>query len=69
MTIHSAGAANARSAPFSWLLKVGNAVMIAAFWCYHLVWTGNKPAAAKKRSRSEEKQRRKALVREMQKRG
>jgi hypothetical protein len=68
MSIQTAGATKARSAPVSWLFWAANVLVVASLWCFHWVWKEKDPGTAKKLSRAEEKQRRKALVREMQKR-
>jgi hypothetical protein len=63
MNTHAAGAATARSAPLSWLFWLGNAVSVASRWCFRKVCPEKQTL-----SRAQEKQRRKALVRELQNR-
>jgi hypothetical protein len=59
----TAGVDNRRPAPISWLFWVANAVAVAWSWCFRRGQVEKKTL-----SRAEEKQRRKALVREALKR-
>jgi len=63
MTTPSADVAKPRSAPLSWLLWLGGVVLPACLWCFRKFVREKNPP-----SRSEEKQRRKALVREFRSR-
>jgi len=59
MTTRPAGIQRPCSIPVSWLLGLGTAVAAAAVWCFRKLVPEKKPL-----SRSQEKQRRKELVRQ-----
>jgi hypothetical protein len=54
-----------QSVYLSWLFWLGNAVVIGSLWCLRWVWAEKEK---KSLTRAEEKQRRKALVRDLGKR-
>jgi hypothetical protein len=58
-----ADAAKPRSAPVSWLLWLGKLALVAPVWCFRIFFPEKKPL-----SRAQEKQRRKAMVRELKNR-